>query len=101
MGMYASNFAKAGYRTLDEVTKLSEAELLSKVEVRLVGHRHKIYQRIKEMNEHMQIARDQKSMRIWTPPPPAFEWNIWRGYGEDLTVMRIWRSFSGNGCACT
>ena len=64
MGMYASNFAKAGYRTLDEVTKLSEAELLSKVEVRLVGHRHKIYQRIKEMNEHMQIA------------PPAFEWNI-------------------------
>jgi hypothetical protein len=30
----------------------------------LVGHRHKIYQRIKEMSEDMNLKREQ-SVRIW------------------------------------
>jgi ephrin-B len=63
MGMYASNFAKAGYEELGDVAQLTEDELLKKVGVRLVGHRHKIYQRIKEMSEDMRLKREQ-SVRI-------------------------------------
>ena len=63
MGMYASNFSKAGYDELADVAQLSEDELLKVVGVRLVGHRHKIYQRIKEMSEDMRLQREQ-SMRI-------------------------------------
>ena len=63
MGMYASNFSKAGYDELADVAQLSEDELLKVVGVRLVGHRHKIYQRIKEMSEDMRLKREQ-SVRI-------------------------------------
>ncbi|CAB4003216.1 ephrin type-A receptor 5 isoform X2 [Paramuricea clavata] len=63
MGMYASNFSKAGYEELSDVAQLTEDELLEKVGVRLVGHRHKIYQRIKEMSEDMNLKREQ-SVRI-------------------------------------
>ncbi|XP_028394331.1 ephrin type-B receptor 2-like [Dendronephthya gigantea] len=63
MGMYASNFSKAGYEELSDVAQLTEDELLKKVGVRLIGHRHKIYQRIKEMSEEMKLKREQ-SMRI-------------------------------------
>ena len=66
MGMYASSFTKAGYHDLNDVARMNEDELLNKVGVRLVGHRHKIYQRIKEMNEHMELSRE-KSIRIWKP----------------------------------
>ena len=59
MGMYASNFSKAGYEELSDVVQLTEDKLLNKVGVTLVGHRHKIYERIKEMSEDMKLKREQ------------------------------------------
>lgn len=63
MGMYATNFSKAGYEELSDVAQLTEDELLKKVGVRLVGHRHKIYMRIKEMSEDLMLKREE-SVRI-------------------------------------
>lgn len=58
MGMYTSNFSNAGYEELSDVALLTEDELLKKVGVRLIGHRHKIYQRIKEMSDIMNLTRE-------------------------------------------
>jgi hypothetical protein len=63
MGMYASNFSQAGYEELSDVAQLTEDELLKKVRVTLVGHRHKIFRRIKEMSEDMKLKQEQ-SVRI-------------------------------------
>lgn len=63
MERYASNFSKAGYKELSDVAQLTEDELLKKVGVRLIGHRHKIYETIKEMSEEMKLKREQ-SVRI-------------------------------------
>lgn len=62
--MYASNFTKAGYEEFADIARLTEDELLQKVGVRLVGHRHKIYQRIKEMSDVLETNREE-SVKIW------------------------------------
>ena len=64
MGMYASHFSKAGYEELSDVAQLTEDELLKKVEVTVEDHRHKIYERIKEMSEDMKLKPEQPVMRI-------------------------------------
>lgn len=45
MGKYTSNFNKAGYNRLSQLSSLTEDDLL-KMEIKLVGHRHKIHQSI-------------------------------------------------------
>jgi ephrin-A len=64
MGMYASNFSMAGYEELSDVAQLTEDELLKKVGVTVEDHRHKIYERIKEMSEDMKLKPEQPVMRI-------------------------------------
>ena len=59
MWMYASNFSQAGYGELSDVAQLTEDELLKKVGVTVEDHRHKIYERIKEMSEDMKLKREQ------------------------------------------
>ena len=64
MGMYASHFSKAGYEELSDVAQLTEDELLKKVKVTVEDHRHKIYERIKEMSEDMKLKPERPVMRI-------------------------------------
>lgn len=83
MGMYASNFTKAGYKELTDVASLTEDELLKKVGVRLIGHRHKIYMRIKEMSDEMKLKREQ-SVRIW-----CFG-ELYDGYSRKMEQSATW-----------
>ena len=53
MGRYTSQFANAGYMDLGHVKSLEEQDL-SRIGVRLIGHRNKINKSIKAMNKHFE-----------------------------------------------
>ena len=51
MGRYINLFEKAGFSDLEQVTTLSEEDL-SKMGVKLIGHRNKINKSIKALKKH-------------------------------------------------
>jgi len=60
MGRYATHFANAGYMDLGHVKSLEEEDL-SRIGVKLIGHRNKINKSIKAMNKHFESMESNDS----------------------------------------
>ncbi|XP_020911605.1 ephrin type-A receptor 8 [Exaiptasia diaphana] len=60
MARYATHFANAGYMDLGHVKSLEEEDL-SRIGVKLIGHRNKINKSIKAMNKHFESLESDDS----------------------------------------
>ncbi|KAK3735399.1 hypothetical protein QZH41_013394, partial [Actinostola sp. cb2023] len=70
MGRYTTQFANAGYMDLGHVKSLEEQDL-SRIGVRLIGHRNKINKSIKAMNKHFE-SLDESDPEKQTFPLEAY-----------------------------
>ncbi|XP_048581123.1 ephrin type-B receptor 1-B isoform X2 [Nematostella vectensis] len=60
MGRYVNTFSNQGYMNLDQVRRLEEDDL-SRLGIKLIGHRNKISKSIKAMNKHFEATAGDRN----------------------------------------